>query len=98
MRRLDVLSEAPSGSGSEREARDRELAGAGWARRFSGAPPRVSEMGELYEALGWEVLLDELRPEELPDGCDDCRQALSTSRVLYTRRPLDRAPKPGGAA
>lgn len=71
--------------GPQREARDAELAGDGWERRFTGGPPRLVEVTELYEALGWEVLLDDLSPEELPENCAGCSLALSFFQVVYTR-------------
>ncbi|MDH3733388.1 MAG: hypothetical protein OEU54_07620 [Gemmatimonadota bacterium] len=73
----------------ERAARDEELEASGWLRRFTGSPPRLQEIRELYEGLGWEVHLDELSEDELPEGCGDCTLALSLFRVVYTRRPSE---------
>lgn len=75
-----------SGDSPYRRERDRELAEAGWTRRFVGAPPRLQEMVELYETLGQDVLLDDLSPVELAAECDGCTLALSLFRVVYTRR------------
>jgi len=82
-----VETRAPGTTGPQREARDAELAREGWIRRFTGAPPRLSEVKELYEALGWEVLLDDLSPEELPEVCGGCALALAFFQAVYTRRP-----------
>ena len=71
--------------GPVRQARDEELAQAGWTHRFTGGPPRLDEIQQLYEQLGMEVLLDPLLPEELPDGCDVCTLATSWFKVIYTR-------------
>lgn len=79
-------SRVPGQAGPQREARDAELAADGWVRRFTGAPPRLSETKELYESLGWEVLLDELSPEELPQDCAGCALALAFFQVVYTRK------------
>ena len=48
-----------------RRARDEELGLEGWARRFTGSPPRLVELKELYETTGQEVLLEPVLPGEL---------------------------------
>jgi len=68
-----------------RRARDAELASEGWARRFTGSPPRLDEIRELYEATGQEVLMDEVLPGELARECEGCTLALTLFRVIYTR-------------
>jgi hypothetical protein len=70
-----------------RNARDGELAADGWVRRFTGSPPRLVEVKELYESTGQEVLLDEVLPGELAPECEGCTLALSLFKVIYTRRP-----------
>ena len=45
--------------------REEELVGLGWTRRFIACEPRLSESVELYESLGFEVLL-----EPLPGPCE----------------------------
>jgi hypothetical protein len=70
-----------------RRRRDEELAGEGWARRFTGSPPRLVELKELYETTGQEVLLDPVLPGELARECEGCTLALSLFKVIYTRRP-----------
>jgi hypothetical protein len=72
---------------SVRRARDAELAAAGWVRRFTGSPPRLVEVKELYESTGQDVLLDEVLPGELAAECEGCTLALSLFKVIYTRRP-----------
>jgi hypothetical protein len=69
-----------------RLARDGELAADGWARRFTGSPPRLVEVKELYESTGQEVLLDDVLPGELAPECEGCTLALSLFKVIYTRR------------
>ncbi len=73
--------------GPIRRSRDEELARDGWTHRFTGGPPRLKEVQELYERLGMEVLLDSLSAEELPEGCDDCSLATNWFKVVYTRTP-----------
>lgn len=70
-----------------RRVRDEDLARDGWARRFTGSPPRLVEMKELYESTGQEVLLDPVLPGELARECEGCTLALSLFKVIYTRRP-----------
>jgi hypothetical protein len=55
---------------------------------------RPASSGGGNRGLGWEVLLDELLPEELPESCGDCMLALGTFRIVYTRRP-EEAPERG---
>ena len=40
-----------------RRTRDSELAAEGWVRRFTGSPPRLGELKDLYEPTGREELL-----------------------------------------
>jgi hypothetical protein len=70
-----------------RRVRDEELALEGWARRFTGSPPRLVELKELYETTGQEVLMDPVLPGELARECEGCTLALSFFKVIYTRRP-----------
>lgn len=69
-----------------RRARDLELARDGWIRRFTGSPPRLGELKELYELTGKDVLLDDVLPGELARECEGCALALSLFKVIYTRR------------
>ena len=77
-----------------RRQRDAELAAeGGWTRRFTGSPPRLDEIRELYRATGQEVLLDPVLPGELAAECEGCTLALALFRVVYTR-PRTGAAKP----
>jgi hypothetical protein len=69
-----------------RRVRDEELALEGWTRRFTGSPPRLVELKELYETTGQEVLLDPVITGELARECEGCTLALSLFKVIYTRR------------
>jgi len=59
----------------------------GWTRRFVGAPPRLQEAVELYEALGLEVRLEPPSADDLQEFCEDCAAAMTLFRVIYTREP-----------
>ncbi len=69
-----------------RRLRDDELAAGGWVRRFTGSPPRLGELKDLYEATGRDVLLDDVLPGELAADCEGCTLALALFKVIYTRR------------
>ncbi len=47
---------------------------------------------QLYQSLGYEVLLEPQAPEELNDECRSCALALGLYRVIFTRPA-----RPGGA-
>ena len=68
----------------------------GWERRFIADGRRAEEAMALYRELGFEVVADPLRPQDMPDDCDDC-QLLATLqfRTIYTRRPRPPSPAPG---
>lgn len=68
-----------------RRSRDTELAVEGWERRFTGSPPRLVEVKELYESTGRDVMLDDVLPGELAPECEGCTLALSLFKVIYTR-------------
>lgn len=67
--------------------RHEELLQDGWTRRFDAEEPRLSEMKECYEALGFEVRVE---PGILGDenACRDCFSAEGFAErywTLYTR-------------
>jgi len=70
---------------------DPERLAEGWERRFIADAARADEAVALYESLGFEVVADPIRPDEMGEDCEDCRLlALMKFRTIYTRR------KPGG--
>jgi hypothetical protein len=66
---------------------DEKLCAQGWTRRFVGAPPRLKEVVDLYQSLGYEVRLEVQEPEELEDRCKSCALVLQMFRIVYTRSP-----------
>ena len=82
-RDLPVLDAAPAAPPPDAH---KELVANGWTRRFMAAGPRAAESALLYESLGFEVHLEPPGLEDLREECGDCRLALATFRVLYTRR------------
>ncbi len=87
--RLDALraiaeSEALRALGQQRVRANPERLAAGWERRFVTDATRAAEAVALYQAMGYEVVADPVRPDELGDDCDAC--ALATLfRTIYTR-------------
>lgn len=64
-----------------------ELAAAGWERRSVVDPARAAEFVELYESLGFEVLVQTLTPQDFADSCRDCASTsvCRTYILIYTR-------------
>jgi hypothetical protein len=75
--------------------REEELLRLGWERRFMSDEPRLSEMKEIYESIGFEVLLEPLpEKEELVNcaesGCTACIDLdPDRYRTIYTRARQD---------
>ena len=62
---------------------------SGWEMRTTIDEPRLSELVELYEELGFEVLLREIDRETLGDGCNECYLVQPERfRTIYTRRQI----------
>jgi hypothetical protein len=73
--------------------REEDLLAEGWERRFVATEPRLREAVELYEEIGFDVLLEPLpREEELKGaGCEEsgCTACFDVDRarykIIYTR-------------
>jgi hypothetical protein len=71
--------------------REEELTRLGWEKRFVADEPRLSEMKELYESIGFEVLLEPLPGKEELAGCTEsgCTACFEVDpdrfRIIYTR-------------
>ena len=71
------------------------MAQEGWKRRMVVSEPRLSEVVQMYEQLGFEVRLEPVDPDDPQWAEDECTicledpQFAETIRVVYTR------PKPG---
>ena len=58
-----------------------------WERQTTTDEPRLSELVELYEELGFEVMLRPISREELGQDCQECYLAEPERyRTIYTRR------------
>lgn len=71
--------------------REEELISLGWEKRFMADEPRLSEMKEMYESIGFEVLLEPLPGKEelascVESGCTACMDVdPDRYRIIYTR-------------
>ena len=60
----------------------------GWTKRTTIDEPRLSELVELYEELGLEVMLRPVSRGELGDQCGECMMVdPERFQTIYTRRP-----------
>ncbi|MBU0515068.1 MAG: hypothetical protein KJ621_09880 [Proteobacteria bacterium] len=70
-------------------SREEELVAQGWTRQTVMNEPRLSEVVEEYQSLGFEVRLEPIDPGRCNEqGCDACFQGEGVAdrfRVVYTR-------------
>jgi len=59
-----------------------------WERRSIIDNDRVSEQVEMYESIGFEVIVKDVDPEQLPEEyCKECFIANPEKyKILYTRK------------
>jgi len=77
--------------------REDELIRDGWVKRFIACEPRLSEMVEMYEEIGFTVHLEQLPPKEEMDaqGCDEngCTACFDVDRqrykIIFTKKAQD---------
>lgn len=64
-----------------------KLTDEGWVRRFTAEEPRVSEMKQVYESMGLEVLIVEGFPEESQQctSCFDVEEFAHRYKTIYTK-------------
>jgi hypothetical protein len=68
-------------------APDPERLAQGWERRFIADDVRVAEMVQLYQELGYETVVDPIRPGDVDEDCGDCRLVAQLRlKMIYTRR------------
>ena len=71
------------------DAEDYDL--TGWERQTTTDEPRLGELVEFYEELGFEVLLRPAALVELGQDCTDCMMAEPERfRTIYTRQGANR--------
>lgn len=60
----------------------------GWEARFLGTSPRLEEVVECYQELGFEVLVVPFDPKQCEGCCQDCfTDTRNPIYVVYTRIP-----------
>jgi hypothetical protein len=65
---------------------DEKLGVQGWERRTVIGEPRLSEIVEEYQFLGFEVHLEPVVAGDPETGCDECFDQHDTTRIVYTRK------------
>ncbi len=66
--------------------REEELTQQGWEKQTTYDKPRLSEIVELYEEMGLEVLLEPFNPDDEP-GCVECmKMSPEQFKTIYTRK------------
>jgi len=66
---------------------------SGWEKRTTIDEPRLSELVEFYEELGFEVLLRPVSAEECGQECAECILAAPERyRTIYTRVNVSEPP------
>ena len=66
--------------------RKEELALQGWQRQATYDEPRLSEMIEMYQEIGLEVLLEPFHPDEEPDCAGCMAMTPEKYKTIYTRK------------
>ena len=81
----------PGGDVCDALEADDALVRVGWERRYMTSRSKSEEARELYESLGFEVMLRSPKSSEFDDGCSSCAvQACNDDIVVYTRKPSNR--------
>ena len=66
--------------------RKEELTRKGWEKQDIYDEPRLSEIVELYEEMGLEVLLEPFNPDDEP-GCVECMKVTPDKyKTVYTKK------------
>ena len=71
------------------------MAQEGWKRRMVVSEPRLSEVVQMYEQLGFEVRLEPVDPDDPQWAEDECTICLEDSGLAEVTRVVYTRPKPG---
>ena len=85
--RVVVEGEARRALSDSLFAPDPERVAQGWQRRFIADGARVAEMVRLYHELGYETVVDPIRPSDMGEDCGDCRLAAQLQFMMIYTRP-----------
>ena len=68
-------------------SREKELEKEGWVKQTTIGEPRLSEIVELYESLGYEVRLEPVTLDELDEECRRCYEGeIDDVKTVYVRK------------
>ena len=66
---------------------DTKLEKEGWTKQTTIGEPRLSEIVELYESLGYEVRLEPVKLDELDEECRKCYEGeIDKVKTVYVRK------------
>ncbi len=69
--------------------RETELQQEGWIKRTILDEPRLSEVAELYESLGFEVLIEPTRQTNFGPECNECyAEHCDKFFIIYVRTKM----------
>ena len=71
---------------NDQHSLDAKLAVEGWERRSVLSEPRLSEVVQEYQELGFEVRLEPVTSGDPESGCDACFTPEDGARIIYTRK------------
>ena len=67
--------------------KEKELEKKGWVKQTTIGEPRLSEIVELYESLGYEVRLEPVKLDELDEECRRCYESeVDEVKTVYVRK------------
>jgi hypothetical protein len=67
--------------------REKKLEKEGWIKQTNIVEPRLSEIVELYESLGYEVRLEPVKLDELDEECRKCYEVEGDKvKTVYVRK------------
>jgi hypothetical protein len=67
--------------------REKKLENEGWVKQTTIGEPRLSEIVELYESLGYKVRLEPVKLDELDEECRKCYEDEGDEiKTVYVRK------------
>ena len=71
-----------------RNMQETELIKQGWKKQATHDEPRLSEIVEMYEEIGFEIHLEPFDPESAPT-CSECMAVnIENYKTVYTRKTI----------
>jgi hypothetical protein len=67
--------------------KEKEMEKEGWIKQTTIGEPRLSEIVELYESLGYEVFLESVKLDEMDEECRKCYESeIGEVKTVYVRK------------